>query len=160
MPQRKGGPFVLSEHGVIVRNRRRKVAYQPSSLLEWLTPVERPSFTIRSLATDGRSSFLRAMMGMLRSHTTSKLVIQAIYSTFCVAVFRWILCCMQDQIYGLGPTSNGTLKYRKGCPACEHSNPELERELQAFAQLLLDIHLAKRETKRQPCAGNGIDNTS
>ena len=41
------------------------------------------------------------------------------------------------------------LEFRKGCPVCEHSDPELERELQVFAQLLLDIHLAKRATEQR-----------
>ena len=67
---------------------------------------------------------------------------------------------MQDEIKHGDTTRHAALEYRKGCPACEHSDPELERELQAFAQLLLDIYLAKREKKQQPCAGNGIDNTS
>jgi hypothetical protein len=35
-------------------------------------------------------------------------------------------------------------EYRKGCPACEHSDPELDRELEALAQLLLDIYLDKK----------------
>lgn len=37
------------------------------------------------------------------------------------------------------------VEYRKGCPACEHSDPELERELQAFAQLLFDIYIDKKQ---------------
>ena len=67
---------------------------------------------------------------------------------------------MQDEINHGDTTRHAALEYRKGCPACEHSDPELERELQAFAQLLLDIYLAKREKKQQPGTGNGIDNTS
>ena len=51
-----------------------------------------------------------------------------------------------------------SVEYRKGCPVCERSDPELERELQAFAQLLLDIYLAKRAKERQPKSGTGIDN--
>jgi hypothetical protein len=35
-------PLVLPEYGAKSRNRRREVAPQPSSLFEWLTPVERP----------------------------------------------------------------------------------------------------------------------
>ena len=86
--------------------------------------------------------------------------IHAIHNTFCNVAYRWILSFMHDEINERAGTHRGDLEYRKGCPACEHSDPELERELQAFAQLLLDIYLAKREKKRQPCAGNGIDNTS
>lgn len=33
------------------------------------------------------------------------------------------------------------MEFRKGCPACEHTNPQLERELQALAQLLVDSYL-------------------
>ncbi len=33
------------------------------------------------------------------------------------------------------------LEYKKGCPACEHTNPALERELRAFAQLFFEIYL-------------------
>jgi hypothetical protein len=32
--------------------------------------------------------------------------------------------------------------YREGCPVCEHTDPELERELRVFADLLLDIYIA------------------
>lgn len=67
---------------------------------------------------------------------------------------------MQEEINHGNTTRHAALEYRKGCPACERSDPELERELQAFAQLLLDIYLAKREKKRQAATGNGIDNTS
>jgi hypothetical protein len=31
-----------------------------------------------------------------------------------------------------------TIEHRKGCPLCEHSDPDLELELQAWAQLLYD----------------------
>jgi hypothetical protein len=34
--------------------------------------------------------------------------------------------------------------YQKGCPACEQNDPELERELETFAQLLVDIYLDKK----------------
>jgi hypothetical protein len=36
------------------------------------------------------------------------------------------------------------MEYRKGCPACEHTDPQLERELQALAQLLVDSYLEER----------------
>ena len=52
---------------------------------------------------------------------------------------------MQDEKNEHEYTPNSDLKYRKGCPACEHSDPQLERELQAFAQLLFDIYLAKHK---------------
>jgi hypothetical protein len=85
--------------------------------------------------------------------------IHAIHNTFCVLAYRWILSFMQDKINHGDTTRHATLEYRKGCPACEHSDPELERELQAFAQLLLDIYLAKRAKKRDLEPSPGIDNT-
>ena len=72
--------------------------------------------------------------------------------------FRWILCFMQDEINGSNPTPHATLEYLKGCPACEHNDPILERELQAFAQLLFDIYLWNREKERQRGDPPEIDN--
>jgi hypothetical protein len=54
---------------------------------------------------------------------------------------------MQDETNGPGNTPHGALEYRKGCPACERSDPDLERELQAFAQLLFDIYLDDRKNE-------------
>ena len=36
------------------------------------------------------------------------------------------------------------MEHLPGCPICEHNDPELERELQALAQLLFDIYIAKQ----------------
>ena len=33
------------------------------------------------------------------------------------------------------------MEHRKGCPACEHTNPQLEQELDALAQLLFDAYI-------------------
>ena len=33
------------------------------------------------------------------------------------------------------------MEFQKGCPVCERIDPELERELQALAQLLFDAYL-------------------
>jgi hypothetical protein len=49
----------------------------------------------------------------------------------------------KEHTRGSGP------EFLKGCPVCEHSDPELERELRAFGQLLLEIHLAKRKIARE-----------
>jgi len=65
---------------------------------------------------------------------------------------------MKGEVNMEGETHGGSLQYRKGCPACEHSDPELERELQAFAQLLLDIYLSRRAKERLPDSGAGLDN--
>jgi hypothetical protein len=55
------------------------------------------------------------------------------------------------------PVSENGLEYLKGCPMCEHSNPQLERELHAFAQLLFDIWLAKQNGNGNHDADAGID---
>ena len=56
--------------------------------------------------------------------------------------------------------NQGDLDHRDGCPVCEHSDPELERELRVFAELLLDIHFAKQEEQRQSLTRPEIDNIS
>jgi hypothetical protein len=67
---------------------------------------------------------------------------------------------MQSEMNGRVEAKSESVEYRKGCPACEHSDPELERELQAFAQLLFDIYLAKCEKTQESGPGAGIDNIS
>ncbi len=68
---------------------------------------------------------------------------------------QWILILMASN----EPTqaSESGLKYLKGCPMCEHSNPQLERELHAFAQLLFDIWLAKQNGNENHDVDAGID---
>ena len=58
---------------------------------------------------------------------------------------RCILLSMDlsDQMHSL----EIDVEYVKECPACEHSDPQLERELQEFAQLLFDIMLAEQNSK-------------
>jgi hypothetical protein len=34
------------------------------------------------------------------------------------------------------------MEFHKGCPACEHTDAELERELAALAQLIVDAYFA------------------
>lgn len=48
------------------------------------------------------------------------------------------------------------VEYLKGCPLCEHSDPELERELQTFAQLLFDLYLEKH-SKKKPDSETDVD---
>ena len=78
--------------------------------------------------------------------------------TYPVVAFWPILCFMQNEIYGCGETKSESVEYRKGCLACEHSDPELERELQAFAQLLFDIYIANRERTQESGSHAEIDN--
>lgn len=43
------------------------------------------------------------------------------------------------------PALGEAVEYQKGCPLCGHSDPELERELVAWAQLLWDHFSSKRK---------------
>jgi hypothetical protein len=86
------------------------------------------------------------------------LVGDAFFFTFYVAILWRIICFMQDEINGPGDSPHGALEFRKGCPVCEHSDPDLERELLAFAQLLFDIYLADREKSGKNNRSAGIDN--
>ena len=49
------------------------------------------------------------------------------------------------------------MEFRKGCPACEHTDPELERELRALAQLLVDGYLEDCRATLHRRPSNGID---
>jgi len=51
------------------------------------------------------------------------------------------------------------MEFRKGCPACEHTNPRLERELDALAQLLFDAYLEDDGIACNPIVAGAIDNT-
>lgn len=50
------------------------------------------------------------------------------------------------------------MEYRKGCPACDHTDPQLERELKAFAQLLVDSYLEDCGIVLHGYPQGGIDN--
>lgn len=52
---------------------------------------------------------------------------------------------MAEENLEQSPTRGDTVEYQKGCPLCEHSDPELERELVAWAQLLWDHFSSKRK---------------
>jgi hypothetical protein len=54
-------------------------------------------------------------------------------------------------------TPKAGVEYLKGCPVCDHTNPQLERELHAFAQLLFDIWLARQNGTDNPEQNRGID---
>jgi len=47
--------------------------------------------------------------------------------------------------------SGSGVEHLKGCPVCEHSDPQLERELHAFAQLLFDIWLSRQNGGKDSC---------
>jgi hypothetical protein len=65
---------------------------------------------------------------------------------------------MLDKENELDCSATDDLEFRKGCPACEHSDPGLDRDLKAFAQLLFDIYLANHEGIDQPGPKADIDN--
>ncbi len=56
---------------------------------------------------------------------------------------------MASAVNGKDKQREPRVEYRKGCPACEHSDPELERELRVFAELLLDSFLEKNDKEQQ-----------
>lgn len=53
-----------------------------------------------------------------------------------------------------------TMEFRKGCPACEHTDPQLERELQALAELLVDSYLERCGVRLDHISSDGIDNSA
>lgn len=57
-----------------------------------------------------------------------------------------------------GISRMGRMEFRNGCPACEHTNPRLERELDALAQLLFDAYLEDCGIARDPTVAGAIDN--
>jgi hypothetical protein len=52
------------------------------------------------------------------------------------------------------------MEYRKGCPACDHTDPQLERELQALAELLVDSYLEDSLIPAHPRPSDRIDNAA
>ena len=58
------------------------------------------------------------------------------------------------------PEHSDAVEYRNGCPLCEHSDPELELELQAWAQLLYDHFSSMQENAGLQDAAPSIDTNS
>jgi hypothetical protein len=135
----KGGPFVLSEHGAKARNPLKDcvtAVFAPQRL----TPVERSIITVRRMTRIGRQCFLYPVTGLLQW-----LDIRAGFPPYRSPRFRGILMRMAEEILDQAADHEGTVEYQKGCPICEHSDPELERELIAWAQLLWDHFSSKRK---------------
>lgn len=65
-----------------------------------------------------------------------------------------ILLRMAEKNLEQPPNVGDAVEYQKGCPLCDHSDPDLERELVAWAQLLWD-HFS---SKRKNAAAVNIDN--
>lgn len=55
---------------------------------------------------------------------------------------------------------SGDVEFVKGCPICEHSDPDLERDLEDFARILFDIMLADLKKMRRAGRSGDIDNLS
>ena len=47
------------------------------------------------------------------------------------------------------------LEFMPGCPLCAHSDPELERELKALAQIVFDAILQRHTDSTQPVPPTG-----
>jgi hypothetical protein len=52
---------------------------------------------------------------------------------------------MADENLEQSSAQGDRVGYQKGCPLCEHSDPDLERELVAWAELLWDHFSSKRK---------------
>ena len=81
---RKGGPFVLSEHGEKGPQSQLRGCASTTFAPQWLTPVERPSFTIRRLDSSDRGSFLCSMIRWMRRDSKNWASIQ-----FCLPIPSW-----------------------------------------------------------------------
>ena len=58
-----------------------------------------------------------------------------------------------------GKTPQGDAEFVKGCPLCEHTDPQLERELEDFARMLFEIMLADEKGGREDRRSGGVDKT-
>jgi hypothetical protein len=41
------------------------------------------------------------------------------------------------------------VEFVKGCPVCEHTDPQLERDLEEFAQMLFEVMLADQRKRAE-----------
>lgn len=73
------------------------------------------------------------------------LAIHADFHPYTQHLSQPILKRMLEQNRKQNPEHPETFDYRNGCPLCEHSDPELELELQAWAQLLYDHFSSQQE---------------
>ena len=55
-------------------------------------------------------------------------------------------------------TSGDVVEFVKGCPICEHTDPELERDLEDFAQILFEMMLDDQKRKHGAASSDNIDN--
>jgi hypothetical protein len=54
----------------------------------------------------------------------------------------------------------GEVEFVKGCPVCEHSDPQLERDLEEFARMLFEVMPADEKKEREARRSLDVDNTS
>jgi hypothetical protein len=80
---------------------------------------------------------------------------QANLLPYLMNLILWILMLMESDELKQAPKPG--VEYLKGCPVCDHTNPQLEREVHAFAQLLFDIWLARQNGNENSKLGCGID---
>jgi hypothetical protein len=64
---------------------------------------------------------------------------------------------MKEYTEGLSPAHRESLEYKPGCPVCEHSDPELDRELRAFAELMVDVVMEWRQKRNNDNTGTRVD---
>jgi len=64
---------------------------------------------------------------------------------------------MPEYTDGLSSEHRNRLEYRPGCPVCENSDPELDRELRAFAELMVDVVIEWRQKRNNDNTETRVD---
>lgn len=104
--------------------------------------VPKLELILRAAPRNHRGRKLRAMHGRTIPHAS-----RAILCTYERLMVGRILTDMEQ-----APNENALLsgvEVVKGCPICEHSDPQLERDLQEFAQMLFEVMLADQKKQRK-----------
>ena len=103
---------VLSERGVTIRNRRREVAYQPSLLLVWLTPAERPALMLRAVIFITRRELLLSR-ALKRQSDARSYVMPRLFSTNRISLFPQLesLCSSLENLARLFSNSKNRSRW-------------------------------------------------
>jgi hypothetical protein len=51
-------------------------------------------------------------------------------------------------------TQEGAIEFVKGCPLCEHSDPELDRNVEEFARWLYEVMLVDKKRRNRKDVDN------
>lgn len=53
--------------------------------------------------------------------------------------------------------SPGEVEFVKGCPVCERTDPQLERDLEELAQMLFEVMIADQRKRREAERSHDVD---